>query len=53
MRTNMTGYCGCCGRSVQWTAMWCEDCRPHIKRQDYYDSLPPWERTYFAQKKEG
>ena len=52
MKKSIEGCCGCCGRRVPWSAMWCEDCRAHIKPQDCYGSLPSWERTYYAQQKE-
>lgn len=46
-------FCGCCGngigRSTRSDPDWCRRCKPHVRT--YPASLPPWERTYYAQHK--
>lgn len=37
-------YCGCCGRATG--GPWCLGCRTHISPRQ---TLPLWDRTYFAQ----
>lgn len=43
----MSSYCGCCGREVEGSADWCDDCFSHLV--PYHPGLPPYERTWFAQ----
>ena len=37
-------FCGCCGRSCQPTAIWCQQCLAHIRRSGHL-----WDQTYEAQ----
>jgi hypothetical protein len=38
-------FCGCCGGPSSRDGMWCNLCEKHVLKT----SIPPWERTYFAQ----
>lgn len=43
-------FCGCCGREIGTTAIWCADCaREHIIKGGARCFLSLWDRTYHAQ----
>jgi hypothetical protein len=45
-------FCGCCGAELTPNEgqFWCRRCRKHIVHFPKANGLPPWDRTYFAQR---
>lgn len=43
-------YCGCCGNETAGSDFCARCMEDHVARMP--DTLPPWERTYFAQMRQ-